>query len=550
MSTDNQNVPTDQAQGDIWEGFYDWDNSTQFGIGAAILGAPLVLAAVEALGWGEIGFAVAALAAGGIGVTGKKLISRQMEKNGGAESPLMHKLKNANWKALFVETQQAVQTENDQVQGDQGQEVAQPAQNEQARQAPGEPAIEDTDIFAQQVKSTEVPGVARITVDQMVRNVARNSYEVYIGRSLTGQGNKAVKINFFKRHIKLIGASQHGKSSMAAALMEAIMRTHDPEKVMFALLDLENKTSRLFADADHIAELLIGDKYIPLHAKTPEQVLQHLEYVLKLVQYRYDLSELEIDELPLVIVYLEEFIELKDFFKQAIDQAQNKEQEELAKKQYERLLHCIRKIARMGLKVHVQLFMCAQVDYANDDLKEALANITSGMAFCVKPSAARAAGFMQEKLMARNAQEDQIGQCVVEMPECKDLILAPHYPLRDKLKALGRSVLYSPVPSPSELTRRSQEAVKVNTENAVNALEKRVNASENEGEHSPIAENVLPGYTQSEEVQVLLAWAELQRSDKPMTRTALMEHLGWNRKTHYSRIIKPVCDKHHILVAE
>ncbi len=43
-----------------------------------------------------------------------------------------------------------------------------------------------------------------------------------------------------KRQIKLIGASQHGKSGRAA-LLEAMTRTHDPERVMVALLDLEHE---------------------------------------------------------------------------------------------------------------------------------------------------------------------------------------------------------------------------------------------------------------------------------------------------------------------
>ena len=128
-------------------------------------------------------------------------------------------------------------------------------------------ATEVDSLFVQETLSSVVAGIERITIDQMVRHTTRNSYEVYIGRSLTRPGNKAVKINFYKRHIKLIGASQHGKSSMAASLLEAIIRTHDNEHVLLALLDLENKTSRLFADAPHIAELFVGNK-LDLHART------------------------------------------------------------------------------------------------------------------------------------------------------------------------------------------------------------------------------------------------------------------------------------------
>ncbi len=42
-----------------------------------------------------------------------------------------------------------------------------------------------------------------------------------------------------KRHLKLIGASQHDKSSKAAALPVAILCIHDPKRVTITLLDLE-----------------------------------------------------------------------------------------------------------------------------------------------------------------------------------------------------------------------------------------------------------------------------------------------------------------------
>lgn len=304
-------------------------------------------------------------------------------------------------------------------------------------QAPtGEPALEGDSLFAQQAVSTEIPGIRRITIEEMVKHTTHNSYEVYIGRSLTRPGNKPIKINFRKRHIKLIGASQHGKSSMAAALLEAITRTHDNEHVLLALLDLENKTSRLFANLPHIAELMVGEKIVDLHAKTYDEVLERLELICELIDYRYTLSEQELDALPILIVYLEEFIDLKDYFKQLID-AVPEDQKEAAKKKYTRLVYCIKKIAARGLKAYVQMLMCAQVDYADEDLKEALVNVTSGMSFAVRPTAAKAAGFYQNAMITQNAKDDKVGQCVVEMPDCKDIILAPDYDLKARLRALG-----------------------------------------------------------------------------------------------------------------
>ena len=303
-----------------------------------------------------------------------------------------------------------------------------------------DPRPEDDAAFTHPAEQLEVPGVLRLTIEQIVSHIERNSYDIYIGRSMTRPNHPAVRINFYKRHLKLLGASQHGKTSMATALLECILRTHDPNYVQVALLDHENKASRLFASAPHIAKVRIGDQVVRLHAHSEQQVLEHLEYLVGLIDYRYNhLSEEELEQQPLVIVYLEEFIDLKDYFKHRIDLV-GKDDKERAKQDYTRLLFCIKQIARRGLKVLVQLLMCTQCDYRDEDLQEALINVTSGMAFCLRVTAAQAAGFYQTELLQRNAKEDKVGQAVVEMPDCKDLILAPANDLRARLKALGKAV--------------------------------------------------------------------------------------------------------------
>ena len=298
---------------------------------------------------------------------------------------------------------------------------------------------EEDPAFAHTAESTDVPGVPRLTIEQIVSHIERNSYNIYIGRSMTRPNNPAVRINFYKRHLKLLGASQHGKSSMATALLEIILRTHDPNYVQVALLDHEDKASRLFANSPHIAKVRLGERVVRLHAHSYEQALEHLEYLAQLIDYRYyNLSEEEIEQQPLIVVYLEEFIDLKDYFKQRIDTVE-KDEKEQAKRDYARLIFCIKKIARRGLKVLVQLLMCAQVDYRDEDLQEALVNVTSGMSFCLRVSAAQAAGFYQTELLQRNAREDKVGQAVAEMPDCKDLILSPDYDLKSPLDGAGKS---------------------------------------------------------------------------------------------------------------
>ena len=407
---------------------------------------------------------------------------------------------------------------------------------------------EGDSVFTAPSASTEVPGVSRITIEQAVEHTTRNSYEVWIGRSLSRPINPAVKINFYKRHLKLIGASQHGKSSMAAALLDAITRSHDPSVVQVALLDLEDKTGRLFADLPHIARVRKHGEAVRLHARSYEQVLEHLGYISALIDLRYGMSDEEIERQTLLIVYLEEFVDLKDYFKQRINAVESDEKEQ-AKRDYARLVYYIKKIAARGLKVLVQLLMCAQVDYRDDDLQAALVNVTSGMSFCVRPSAAQAAGFYQTEMLARNAKEDKIGQAVVEMPDCKDLILAPDYDLAARLKALNihhiHSIHSSPVQSLIEHRDHQVNGNSVNGENAVNGPVKVVNTSVNVDEYSHQSENVSPTFTAAEEMQVLLAYAELLKAGKTVTRTGIRDELQWDNK-QYTRIVKPVCDKHNI----
>ena len=293
-------------------------------------------------------------------------------------------------------------------------------------------------LFHMAAAEKQETGIARLMPNDIIRNTEPDSYKICIGRSLTKKGNPPVWINFYGQHLKLIGASQYGKSSMAACILYLITRTHRPSNVLIALLDMEHKTSKLFVDCQHIAEVNIDGKWIRLHAKTREQVLEHLNYIVTIMDERYTLSEEEIEEEPILLVYLEEFLALKDYFKRLVDSTSG-EAKEQAKKEYSQLVFSVSEIARRGLKAKVQLLLCAQVDYRDDDFQEALINVTGGMSFCVRVSAAQAAGFVRTELLKKNVEDDKKGQAVCETPDCKDLILAPEYDLKRKLLALSKA---------------------------------------------------------------------------------------------------------------
>lgn len=270
--------------------------------------------------------------------------------------------------------------------------------------------------------------VEQPTVEEIVAQIPRNSYKIGLGRSLsTGE---LIVVGLLKKHLKLIGASQRGKSSMAGALMRIMTETHDPEYLQIALLDLENLTCHLFEHLPHVARYHVDGKDIPLVARSHEEVAELLEYIINILNYRYTLTKKQIRQLPMIIVYLEELLSLKDYFK-----IKSKAKIGDAEKQYARLVFCIKEIARRGLKVKIQLLACAQCDYRDEDLVEAWINIKNGLSFSVKPTAAQAAGFMQYDLLMQNAEDDEPGQFVCEMSEVNDLGLAPYFDLEQLLIA-------------------------------------------------------------------------------------------------------------------
>src|SRR2546430_790739 len=260
------------------------------------------------------------------------------------------------------------------------------------------------------------------TVEEIIAVIPRNSYQIGMGRSLsTGD---LLLVGLLKKHIKLIGASQRGKSSMAGALMRVMTETHDPEYLQIALLDLENQTCHLFELLPHVAE----HNGMPLIARSHEEVVDKLGSLIEILNYRYTLTKKQVRQLPLIVVYLEELIALKDYFKSRMNAKIDG-----AKEDYSSLVFCIKEIARRGLKIRMQLLACAQCDYRDEDLVEAWINIKNGLSFSVKPTAAQAAGFMQYDLLMENAADDIPGQFVCEMSEVNDLGLAPYFDLEQLL---------------------------------------------------------------------------------------------------------------------
>ncbi len=323
-----------------------------------------------------------------------------------------------------------------------GQEPVPYAESEEDELDTTEAALERVDTEAEiepdlftQPRASDTGGIARLTVEQIIEKTEPNSYTVWIGRSLTMPGNPAIQMKFYKRHLRFIGASQYGKSSMAAAFLWTITRTHDPKHLRIAILDKEDQTGKLFENLPHILRIRVGGQVVTMHARDDKQVLQYLMCVVEIMRRRYKMSKQDMLAQPVLLVYIEEFLSLKNFFKAAMESAKG-EAKAQATSDYTSLVYCIEELSQRGLKVRVQLLLCAQVEYADDDFKEALVNVGCGMSFCVRPRAAAAAGFRSTELLNRNYKENKVGQAVIETPDCTDLMLAPDFDLEHRLIAL------------------------------------------------------------------------------------------------------------------
>lgn len=260
------------------------------------------------------------------------------------------------------------------------------------------------------------------TIEEVVSTLPRNGYQICLGRSLTT--HELLPIELLDSHIKLIGATRKGKSCLAAAILEQGQLTHDPLMLQFALLDLEYKTSRLFERSAHVAYLQAGRRgKVPAIARDAEEVALWLRYLREEMDRRYKMTAQQQEQLPYILVYLEEFLDLRRRLKgQVLSDA----------------LDNFTSLAERGLKVRMGLMVCAQVDYSSEELRDAMAQfVGTNVAFSVKPSAARSAGFVDTDLLNKNYLAKQPGQYVVEATGFTDLGVSPQFDVKQKLAALA-----------------------------------------------------------------------------------------------------------------
>lgn len=265
--------------------------------------------------------------------------------------------------------------------------------------------------------------IARPTIAELIQAVERNSYKIPLGRSLTT--GHILTVDLEDSHIRSIGASRMGKSCEAAAIIAVSTQTHDNQHLQIALLDLENKTSQLFQDSGHILHLQGGTRR--LYATTVGQVAYSLIVLHEHMSERYQLTDEELQRMPRILIYLEEFLYWKKLLANFVTPS-------IA----EQALASFSGLATRGLKVRMHLMICAQVDYADSQLKDAMAQfIGANLSFAVKPTAALAAGFTQTSLLNQNYRDKKQGQFVLESIGASDLGIAPQYDISQLLHGIS-----------------------------------------------------------------------------------------------------------------
>jgi len=88
------------------------------------------------------------------------------------------------------------------------------------------------------------------------------------------------------------------------------------------------------------------------------------------------------------------------------------------------------KVELRGRKRGIFLFSIGQTAYTEKAIRDAQLQFFSSMAFAIKSSAARSAGFTNTPLLNRLYAERRPGQFLLERPQGDALLLAPHVDYR------------------------------------------------------------------------------------------------------------------------
>ena len=262
------------------------------------------------------------------------------------------------------------------------------------------------------------PIIQRPSQDVLLSSLEQNKFLVSPGvAAATGD---VVIVDLLKvPHLKIIGSSGFGKSCLAAAILDQATLMNDTKHLQLALLDLEHKTSRLFEDRPHVAELQDGRRRVTMVATNADEVANHLQILKKELDRRAVQPERDLYKNPVLLMYVEEMLSLQ--------------YEIIDPKLLQRMFASLNILAVRGRKYGMFLLACMQTDYSTDELKVSQKQFRYRAAAAIDVPAARAAGFMNTDLIKENFQNGKPGQFVVEYPSFSNIVLAPQYDVRSLL---------------------------------------------------------------------------------------------------------------------
>jgi hypothetical protein len=159
--------------------------------------------------------------------------------------------------------------------------------------------------LAQQESQAQLPAPGQPTQEYAISQLQQNGLQVCLGVS-KATGQPYVRDLIGGTHYKIIGASNMGKSCFAASILDQVTATNDPDHLLIGLLDLEHKTSRLFENLPHLAELDLGRKRVDCIAQTPDEVGEHFGYLHQELNRRARLSEYDLNRERFLLIYVEE----------------------------------------------------------------------------------------------------------------------------------------------------------------------------------------------------------------------------------------------------
>jgi hypothetical protein len=363
------------------------------------------------------------------------------------------------------------------------------------------------------------------TMEECLAQLRFNHLQICLGRDASTGELKLVP--FLKGvHYKLIGSSGMGKSCGAGGKLYQLTQTNDPDHLLLALLDMEHMTSRLFEECRHVAELRHNGRYVPMIATDAEEVADRLMLLCKELDRR---ARYNILNAPFLLIYVEEFLSLRHAI--------------LDEPLKATMLQSFTRLAVQGRKYRMYLMACAQDDYASEDLRSAKNQFGVREAYCVMPTAARSAGFVQTELIKQNYEEAIPGKYVLEGVFGKPTVmLAPLFSVEQEL-AKRKLLPDTSTVMPSEMFRpRTNSPVQEGfTDRSTDVLNTAVQADE-----PSLNDSLNPDERASEaDVQAVRYWHVEHGKNKEQTILKV-----WNAKKGGTRDYQIASKKYDAIIAQ